>query len=262
MIDIKAHLNNIALHHTNILWITVALTSARAASLAIDNLADLKYDSQQPRMQSRAMVSGRISKHEALIFIVLCFIILIAAVLQLRPICIYLLPIAALPCIIYPFTKRFTGYCHVFLGIAIAMAPAGGWVAAGGEVISFQLLVLCVGVIFWMAGFDGMYGAQDRKFDMEHGLHSLATEHGAKNAFGIARNYHLFAFFAFLCAGILVHIAWPYYIGVVIAGLVLIYQHRILKWNDFRCLNQRYFMRNGLVSIALFLFTWASYLVA
>lgn len=188
MIDIKAHLNNIALHHTifdlpfayigalmasgghpgwwNILWITVALTSARAASLAIDNLADLKYDSQQPRMAYRAMVAGRISRRDALVFIVLCFAILIGAVLQLRPICIYLLPIAALPCIIYPFTKRFTGYCHVFLGIAIAMAPAGGWFAAGGEVISFQLLVLCVGVVFWMAGFDGMYGAQDLKFDM------------------------------------------------------------------------------------------------
>ena len=284
MIDIKAHLNNIALHHTifdlpfayigalmasggqpgfwNIVWITVALTSARAASLAIDNLADLKYDSQQPRMAYRAMVAGRISRREALVFIVLCFVVLIFAVAQLAPICMYLLPIAALPCIIYPFTKRFTGYCHVFLGIAIAMAPAGGWVAAGGAVLSPTLFVLCLSVVFWMAGFDGMYGAQDRDFDMSQGLHSLATEHGARGAFRIATGFHVITFLAFIGAGVLAGIAWPYYIGVAIAGAVLIYQHRILRWNDFSHLDQSYFMRNGLVSIALFLFTWASYLVA
>ena len=284
MIDIKAHLNNIALHHTifdlpfayigalmasggqpgfwNIVWITVALTSARAASLAIDNLADLKYDSQQPRMAYRAMVAGRISRREALVFIVLCFVVLIFAVAQLAPICMYLLPIAALPCIIYPFTKRFTGYCHVFLGIAIAMAPAGGWVAAGGAVLSPTLFVLCLSVVFWMAGFDGMYGAQDREFDMSQGLHSLATEHGARGAFHIAVGFHVVTFLAFIGAGVLAGIAWPYYIGVAIAGAVLIYQHRILRWNDFSHLDQSYFMRNGLVSIALFLFTWASYLVA
>ena len=283
LIDIKAHLNNIALHHTifdlpfayigalmasdgypgwwTILWITVALTAARAASLAIDNWADLRYDSQQPRMAYRAMVAGRISKREALVFIVLCFAILIAAVLQLPPICIWLLPVAALPCVIYPFTKRFTGFCHVFLGIAIAMAPAGGWVAAGGAVLSPALWVLCLSVVCWMAGFDGMYGAQDRDFDLSQGLHSLATEHGARGAFRIAVGFHVVTFAAFVGAGILAHMAWPYYVGVAIAGVVLVYQHHILKWNDFSHLNQSYFMRNGLVSIALFLFTWASYLI-
>lgn len=283
MISIRAHLNNIALHHTvfdlpfaligallatdghprliDLFWIVVAITTARAASLAIDNWADLKYDSQQPRMASRAMVRGAISKREAGVFIAICFAVLIYAVLQLAPICIYLLPLAALPCIIYPFTKRFTGYCHLMLGVAIAMAPAGGWVAGGGPVLSVPLAVLCVGVMLWMAGFDAMYGAQDRKFDLAHGLHSLATENGAKNAFGIARIYHLLAVVCFFDLGVLMHLAWPYYVGVLAACVVLVYQHRILRWNDFSRLNQRYFMRNGLVSIFIFLCTLASYCI-
>ena len=283
MISIKAHINNVALHHTifdlpfafmgavlaagghprliDLFWIAMAITTGRAAAMAIDNLADLKYDKQQPRMAYRAMVAGRISKREALVFIVICLVLMVLSVLQLQPICIYLLPVAAIPFIIYPFMKRVTGWVHMFLGLAIAMAPAGGWVAVGGEVLSVPLAVLCVGVMLWMAGFDAMYGAQDRKFDLAHGLHSLATENGAKNAFGIARIYHLLAVVCFFDLGVLMHLAWPYFIGVGLAGGVLVYQHRILRWNDFSQLNQRYFMRNGLVSIVMFLCTWASYQV-
>ena len=90
--------------------------------MAIDNLADLKYDKQQPRMAYRAMVAGRISKREALVFIVICLVLMVLSVLQLQPICIYLLPVAAIPFIIYPFMKRVTGWVHMFLGLAIAMA--------------------------------------------------------------------------------------------------------------------------------------------
>ena len=282
MISIKAHINNVALHHTifdlpfafmgavlaagghprliDLFWIAMAITTGRAAAMAIDNLADLKYDKQQPRMAYRAMVAGRISKREALVFIVICLVLMVLSVLQLQPICIYLLPVAAIPFIIYPFMKRVTGWVHMFLGLAIAMAPAGGWVGVSGT-ITAPLIVLCVAVALWIGAFDAMYGAQDRKFDLAHGLHSLATENGTKNAFGIARIYHLLAVVCFFDLGVLMHLAWPYYAGAVIAGGVLIYQHRILRWNDFSQLNQRYFMRNGLVSVVMFLCTWASYQV-
>lgn len=147
MISIKAHINNVALHHTifdlpfafmgavlaagghprliDLFWIAMAITTGRAAAMAIDNLADLKYDKQQPRMAYRAMVAGRISKREALVFIVICLVLMVLSVLQLQPICIYLLPVAAIPFIIYPFMKRVTGWVHMFLGLAIAMAPHG-----------------------------------------------------------------------------------------------------------------------------------------
>ena len=282
MISIRAHLNNIALHHTifdlpfafmgallaangspriwDLLWIAVAITSGRAAALAIDNWADLKYDSQQPRMAYRAMVQGRISKREALVFILLCFVLLVFSVAQLRPICLQLLPIAAIPFVIYPFTKRFTGWCHLFLGLAIGMAPAGGWVAAGGR-IDPPMLLLCTAVALWIGAFDAMYGAQDEEFDKSQGLHSLATEFGAKRAFWIAGALHIVCIVCFFLVGILLHLGSLYFFGVGIAGGVLIYQHRILKYDDFSRLTQGYFMRNGIVSMAICLCAWLNYMV-
>lgn len=280
MIDIKAHINNVALHHTifdlpfafmgaflaagghprvwDIVWIAVAITAGRAASLAADNLADLKYDRQQPRMQYRAMVSGRISRREAGIFIVLMLALMVAAVLQLQPICIYLLPVAAIPCLVYPFMKRVTGWVHYFLGLAIAMAPAGGWVGVTGQVEP-PLLVLCTAVALWIGSFDAMYGAQDEAFDRAHGLHSLAVSYGAKNAFRIAVAGHVLCIVLFFALGILMGLGPLYYAGVVVAALTLIYQHRIVSPTDFSRVTQRYFMRNGIVSVAIFLFTWASF---
>ena len=282
MISIKAHINNVALHHTifdlpfafmgavlaagghprlvDLFWIALAITSGRAAALAIDNLADLKYDSQQPRMAYRAMVAGRISKREALIFIVLCFILLVFSVLQLQPICIYLLPLAAIPFIIYPFMKRVTGWVHMFLGLAIAMAPAGGWVGVSGE-ITAPLIVLCTAVALWIGAFDAMYGAQDEEFDRSQGLHSLAVSYGAAGAFRIAVVCHIVCLVCFFAVGIMMYLSWLYFVGVGIAGGTLYYQHQIVSPTDFSRVTQRYFMRNGIVSVAIFVCTWLSFYI-
>ena len=153
---LRAHMNNTAFHHTvfslpfalmgallaaggnpplgDLGWIVLAITAARSAALALDNLADLKYDKQQPRLAYRAMVQGRVTKKEALVFIGVCLLVLVFAVLQLNPVCIRLLPFAAVPFLIYPYMKRVTGGVHLFLGIAIGMAPAGGWVAISGKI--------------------------------------------------------------------------------------------------------------------------------
>ena len=282
MINIKAHINNIALHHTifdlpfafmgamlaaggspepmDLFWIAVATTSGRAAALAIDNLADLDYDRQQPRMASRAMVRGEISRTEARVFIVLTLLLMVAAVAELRPICLKLLPVAAIPFIIYPFTKRFTGWCHLFLGLAIAMAPAGGWVAAGGD-ITAPMVLLCLAVALWIGAFDAMYGAQDEVFDRRQGLHSMATEYGAEGAFAISKAMHVVSIGCFVAVGLMLGLAWPYFVGVGIAAGTLIYQHSIVSPHDFSRVTQRYFMRNGIVSAAIFLFAWASFMV-
>ncbi len=281
MISIKAHLNNIALHHTifdlpfafmgallaadgspklwDLFWIAAAITSGRAAAMAIDNWADLKYDKKQPRLSGRAMVQGRISPREALGFILICFVLLIFSVAQLRPVCMTLLPVAAIPFVIYPFTKRFTGWCHLFLGFAIAMAPAGGWIAAGGS-IDLPMIVLCLAVALWIGAFDAMYGAQDEAFDKSQGLHSLATEFGARKAFYLSKVLHILCIFLFFLLGILMHLGLLYFIGVGIAGGVLVFQHQILRYNDFSQLTQWYFMRNGIVSVAICACAWGSYL--
>lgn len=281
MATIKAHINNIALSHTifdlpfafiaalmasngtvsgwTLFLIALAVTSGRAAALAINNLADLKYDKLQPRMKYRAMVRGEISKAEALIFIIVCLLIMVATVAQLPPICLKLLPVAALPFIIYPFTKRFTGFCHVVLGIAIAMAPAGGWVAVTGEIFSVPMIILCLAIVFWMAGFDAMYGAQDEKFDKAHGLHSMATEFGAKGAFKISKIMHVLCVVCFLLVGIILHLGSIYFLGVGIAAGTLIYQHSIVTPKDFSQVTQSYFMRNGIVSVAILICTWLNF---
>ena len=281
MVNVKAHINNIALSHTifdlpfafmgailasggkveiwTLILITLAVTSGRAAALAIDNLADLKFDKLQPRMKNRAMVKGEISRSEAIIFIVLCLLVMVVTVAQLPPICLKLLPLAALPFIIYPFTKRFTGWCHVFLGVAISMAPAGGWVAAGGEIFSPAIIFLCTAIILWMAGFDAMYGAQDEKFDKAHKLHSLATEFGAKKAFKISKIFHVVCVICFIAVGVTLNLGAMYFIGVGIAALTLIYQHLIVSPTDFSQITQAYFMRNGIVSVAICLCTWLNF---
>ena len=250
LISIKAHISNVALHHTIfdlpfafmgavlassghpspwvLLWVAVALTAARAAALAIDNLADLKFDKQQARMAHRAMVTGAISKSEARIFIAVCLIVTVAAVAQLPRICLYLLPIAAVPFIIYPFMKRITCWVHVFLGAAIAMAPAGGYVAAAEE-ITLPMVTLCVAVALWMAGFDAIYGS------------------------------HVLCIAAFFAVGILLGLGNIYFIGVGIAAGTLYYQHKIVSPTDLSRVTQRYFMRNGIVSVAIFACTWVSY---
>lgn len=282
MISIKAHINNVALHHTifdlpfafmgavlaanghprliDLFWIAMAITTGRAAAMAIDNLADLKYDSQQPRMAYRAMVAGRISKREALVFILICLVLMVLSALQLQPVCIYLLPLAAIPFIIYPFMKRVTGWVHLFLGLAIAMAPAGGWVGVSGT-ISLPLIVLCVAVALWIGAFDAMYGAQDEEFDRSQGLHSLAVSYGAKGAFRIADALHVICLLCFFTVGIMMNLGILYFVGVGIAGGTLYYQHQIVSPTDFSRVTQRYFMRNGIVSVAIFVCTWLSFYI-
>ena len=279
---LRAHMNNTAFHHTvfslpfalmgallaaggnpplvDLGWIVLAITAARSAALALDNLADLKYDKQQPRLAYRAMVQGRVTKKEALVFIGVCLLVLVFAVLQLNPVCIRLLPFAAVPFLIYPYMKRVTGWVHLFLGIAIGMAPAGGWVAISGKV-ELPTVVLFIAVALWIAAFDAMYGAQDEEFDRSQGLHSLAVTFGAHGAFQISRAMHVLSIILFVMLGVMMHLTFPYYIGVGIAAGTLIYQHRIASPTDFSRVTQIYFMRNGIVSIAIFVFTWISYFV-
>ena len=279
MAKLGAHINNIALHHIvfalpfaymsaflaaggmppvmELVWITVAIAGARSAALALDNLADLKYDKKQPRLASRAMVRGDLKPREAKISIAVYLAVCLLAVAQLRPICLLLLPVAVVPFLIYPYTKRFTFLCHLVLGIAIAMAPAGSWVAVTGE-LSLPAVVLCIAVALWIGAFDAVYGSQDEAFDRAEGLHSLATQFTAHGALVICRFVHAVSIACFYVLGMLLELHWLYYIGVGIAAGTLVYQHRIVSADDYSRVTQRYFMRNGIVSIAMLIFTVAS----
>lgn len=278
---LNAHLDNIAFYQTIfslpfaymavllaskgtvdwwiMLWVTMTIVSARSAALALDNMIDLKYDVDQPRFQQRPMVAGTVSRHGVHVLIGICAAVLVFSVLQLNPICIKLLPIAALPFVIYPFMKRYTCFCHYICGIAVAMAPAGGWVAVTGT-IDYPMVVLFLAVTLWIGGFDVVYGAQDEEFDKAHGLHSMAVALGAKNALLLAKITHVITLCIFFYLGQLLSLGYMYYIGVGIAGGVLYFQHQIIARQGFKAFNRRYYLRNGIVSVAIFLCTLMSVL--
>mgnify|MGYP004421206409 FL=1 len=278
---LNAHLDNIAFYQTifslpfaymavllaskgtvdwwTMLWVTMTIVSARSAALALDNMIDLKYDVDQPRFQQRPMVAGTVSRHGVHVLIGICAGVLVFSVLQLNPICIKLLPIAALPFVIYPFMKRYACFCHYICGIAVAMAPAGGWVAVTGT-IDYPMVVLFLAVTLWIGGFDVVYGAQDEEFDKAHGLHSMAVALGAKNALLLAKITHVITLCIFFYLGQLLSLGYMYYIGVGIAGGVLYFQHQIIARQGFKAFNRRYYLRNGIVSVAIFLCTLMSVL--
>lgn len=279
---LDAHLNNIAFYQTIfslpfaytavllasdgkpdwwvMLWVTVAIVSARSAALALDNLIDLKYDKEQPRFKQRPMVSGTINHKDVYLLVAVCFVLLIFSVLQLNPVCIKLLPVAAVPFIIYPYMKRVTCFCHYACGIAVAMSAAGGWVAVTGE-ISYPMVILYLAVTLWIGGFDVIYGAQDEEFDKAHGLHSMAVALGVKNALRLAKFTHFVTLVLFFYLGQLMQLGYVYYIGVGIASGTLWYQHSIIEKYGFSVFTRKYYLRNGIVSVAIFVCTLLSVLL-
>lgn len=271
-----AHMNNIAFSHTifalpfayigailavggiptgeALLWITLAMMGARSAAMALNKIIDLKYDRLQPRFANRPMVTGAVKPWEAVVLTLCSLVIFFWAASKLHPVCIKLAPLAVIPLAIYPYMKRFSWTCHFVLGLALSIAPIGAWMAIDGKLtVPIALIGLAVGV--WIAGFDIIYGCQDVEFDKRNHLHSVPVRFGVQGALTIARVCHVLSIIGFSIAGQLLQLQWLYYGGVILAAFVLTYQHSIVSATDFRQVTQTYFMRNGLVSIALLIFT-------
>lgn len=279
MNKLKAHLDNVALSHSvfalpfaymgaflasggmpslyEILWITIAMVSARSAALALNNFIDLKYDKLHPRFTKRPMVTGAIKPREATIFIIVSIIMLFIAASMLKPICVLLAPLALVPLSAYPYMKRFSWTCHLVLGSALAAAPIGAWLAVRGD-ISLSVILLGGAVGIWIAAFDVIYGCQDIEFDKAHGLNSMPVRFGVPGALNLAKKMHVLSIAAFFAVGLLEKLSAIYYFGVIVAALVLIYQHKIVSPSDFSAVTQKYFMRNGIVGISIFVFTLLS----
>ena len=276
---LKAHLDNIAFSHSvfalpfayigaflaqggmpsgpDLFFITLAMIGARSAALALNNLIDLKYDRVHPRFTKRPMVTGAVRPREAIAFIVVSLAVFLLAVVNLHPVCLQLWPVALVPLVIYPYMKMFSWTCHLVLGLALAIAPIGAWVAIRGSVDAVVLwLGLAVGL--WIAAFDVIYGCQDVAFDKSHGLNSMPVRFGINGALRLSRLMHGISMLAFIFAGYLYPLTPLYYLGVGLAGGVLLYQHIIVNPQDFSNITQAYFLRNGLVSILVLFFTLGS----
>lgn len=276
---LKSHLDNIAFSHSvfalpfaymgaflaagglpadgDLFWITVAMVGARSAALALNNLIDLRYDRLHPRFTARPMVTGAVKRWEAALFIAASLAVFVYAAYQLHPLARTLWPLAVVPFAVYPYMKRFSWTCHLVLGVALAGAPVGAWIAIRGDLTApVSLLATAVGV--WIAAFDVVYGCQDVAFDKAHGLHSMPVRFGVAGALRLARLMHGASVAAFVAAGWLAGLGPWYYAGVALAAGVLVYQHSIVSAADLSRVTQAYFMRNGLVGAVIFLFTAVS----
>jgi 4-hydroxybenzoate polyprenyltransferase len=254
-----AVLGNIVVEHdwpawSEIFWVTVAMVGARSAAMSLNRLIDRFIDAKNPRTANRAIPAGLISVSEVLLFIVVSFALLFFAAFQLNSLAVKLLPLAVFVLIFYSYTKRFTWLCHFVLGVAIGFGPLGGWVATTGQIDGTALL-LFVSVLFWTAGFDIIYACQDADFDRKEGLYSLPSRFGIANALLIARFCHLITFGGLLSLYVSASLSVWFLIGVLISGVILVYEHSLVKPTDLSKLDVAFFTMNGILSVVMFTFT-------
>jgi 4-hydroxybenzoate polyprenyltransferase len=244
--------------------ILAAMVCARTCAMAFNRIVDRKFDALNPRTAKRHLPSGEISLASAILLCAISAAGLIAASYFLNPLCFYLSPVALLLVCFYSLTKRFTDYTHVFLGIALALAPVGAWLAVRGANVSpleiLQMTTLACAVILWLVGFDIIYALQDYEFDKSHGLRSLVVAWGPKNALAAAFLAHMIMCGLLFAFGMLCHFRIAYLIGWLIIVGCLVLEHWIARRRSLNWINLAFFRLNALVG-AVFLVVVAAEII-
>ena len=240
-----------------ILWIVVAMVSARSAAMTINRIVDLRYDKENPRTKMRALATGALSVSFAWIFTLVAVAVFVVAAWQLNPLAWKLSPVALAILFFYSFTKRFTNWSHFFLGFALGISPAAAWIAVTGH-LDLRMLILCAVVTLWVGGFDVLYACQDVDFDRQAGLFSLPKQFGIAKALWISRFMHLgvVALLAWLAASFA--LPWPAWAGIAVVASLLSYEHSLVKADDLSKLDAAFFAMNGYISISFLLFWGAA----
>ncbi len=233
-----------------ILWIVVAMFGARSAAMAFNRIADAKIDAQNPRTQGRALPSGRIGVKTYWVFLIVCSALFVFAAAMLNTLALILSPVALAIVFFYSFTKRFTAYSHFFLGLAIAIAPVGAWVAIREE-ISLTSLILGTAVLFWLVGFDILYACLDVESDTKNRLFSIPQKFGVKKALLFAALAHAVMVLFLLALLISPLLGGVYLAGVAGVAALLWYEHSLVKAEDLSKVNVAFFNVNGIISLAL-----------
>ena len=236
------------------LLILAAMVSARTCAMAFNRIVDRKFDALNPRTASRHLPAGSISLVSATLLCLLSGAGLVAASYFLNPLCFYLSPVALVTICFYSLTKRFTDYTHVFLGVALALAPVGAWLAVKGSQIAplewLQMLLLSVAVILWLVGFDIIYALQDYEFDRTHGLRSLVVAWGPKNALGAAFLAHVVMCGLLLAFGLITFgpRCPAYLVGWFLILVCLVVEHWIARRRSLNWINIAFFRLNAVIS--------------
>jgi 4-hydroxybenzoate polyprenyltransferase len=244
---------------SDVVWVVVAFTSARFAAMGFNRIVDREIDARNPRTRSREIPSGTMSVREASTAVAIASAVFLVAAWQLNMLCLILAPLALGWVLFYSYTKRFTRWSHLVLGVGLSIAPVGGYLAITGDWSDpwWMLIALAIAVATWVGGFDILYALQDVSFDRENGLYSVPSTFGEANALGIARVLHSLTVAALAVAGLGAGAGVVYFAGVVVAGLLLLYEHSLVKANDFSRLDAAFFTMNGVISIVFlgFVFT-------
>lgn len=231
---------------------------ARNAAMAFNRYLDADIDAKNPRTKDRSIPAGRLSRFFVLIFVIFNSILFIATTYFLNPLAFKLSPIALFVVLFYSYTKRFTSFSHLVLGLADGIAPAGGWIAVTGT-FDKEVLLLSLAVMLWVAGFDILYSLQDIEFDRSQGLYSLPSRIGVKKSLFVSRLFHftvvlLLAYFGYLTKSGL----W-YWIGLFIASALLFYEHTLVKEDDLSKIDMAFFTVNGFFSIIILIFSFLNF---
>ena len=243
----------------DLLWITVAMVGARSLAMALNRMIDAGIDARNPRTAGREIPSGKLTIGAVLAFCIASLAVFLIAVWQLNPVVRWLWPIPVVMFVVYPYLKRFTWLCHLWLGAVDGLAPMGAWVAITGT-LPWEAWTLGGAVATWVAGFDIFYSLFDVEIDKAQGLHSWAVRFGERGAFLGARAMHLATVGLLVAAGLGLDVDWWYWGGVLSVGGLLAYEHSLIRPGDLRRLDAAFFTMNGVISVAFFAFVLADVL--
>jgi 4-hydroxybenzoate polyprenyltransferase len=239
-----------------LIMVLLCMVFARSAAMAFNRYIDRSFDARNPRTAIREIPAGVISANAALLFTIICSGIFIACAYLINPLCFALSPIALVVILGYSFTKRFTPLCHIVLGIGLALAPVGAYIALTEK---FDLLPVLFGavVLFWVSGFDIIYALQDEEFDRENNLNSIPVFLGKKNALLLSRVLHFVSASIVLVGYFLGDFNWLYLFGATLFMGLLIYQHTLVSATDLRRVNLAFATTNGIASVIFSVFVCA-----
>jgi 4-hydroxybenzoate polyprenyltransferase len=235
---------------SKLLWILLAMVGARSAAMAFNRIADRRIDEENPRTRMRALPAGHVSLTFAGWFTVGSSLLFVVAAHQLNPLCLWLSFPVLFILLLYSYTKRFTSYSHLFLGLCLGLAPLGTWIAVRGD-IRLTPILLCLIVLLWTAGFDIIYACQDLEFDKRKNLYSIPKRFGVMAALRVSAGFHLLMLVLLMGLFFLEGLRWISFLGISLVGCLLWYEHRLVRPNDLSKVNAAFFTVNGYISILL-----------
>jgi len=239
-----------------LLLVILCMVFARSAAMAFNRYLDRKWDALNPRTAIREIPKGIITPKNALVFTLVSCALFIVTCFFINRICFFLSPVALAVVLGYSYTKRFTPLCHLVLGLGLSLAPIGAYLAVTGA-FHWLPVLFSLAVLFWVSGFDIIYALQDVEFDQSQKLYSIPAWLGKEKALRVSEFLHLLSAIAVVAAGTLGDFGWLYWIGVLVFGGCLIYQHSIVKPNDLRRVNIAFMTTNGIASVVFAVFVIA-----